>query len=92
MTPTGAVPDAALQAATADLEQLRQVLQRASHGTADPTEVGMALQDYWREHRGTLRSAAGALAEQLRGQALEALYGWRDQLGRQLDAKRGDKT
>ena len=92
MTPTDAAPDAALQAAIADLEELRQVLLRASRGTAETTEVKIALQDYWRDHRDALRSTARALADQMRAQTLEALYAWRDQLGEQLDAKRGSKA
>ena len=92
MTPTGTAPEAALQAAITDLEELRQVLLRATEGTAEPTEVRVALQNYWCDHKDTLRSTAGALADQMRAQTLKALYTWRAQLGGQLDAKRGNKA
>jgi hypothetical protein len=88
-----ATPGAAdLLAAMDDLEDLRRLLLRASHGTAEPTEVKTALETYWRDNAGTLRSTATAVAEQVRVQLLDALYTWRDQIGRQLDAQRRDKN
>lgn len=77
-----------VERATADLEDLRQLLERVGGGEIDPTEVRVALEAYWDAHRPVLVAIAAALGEQLRVQALQALYQWRAELGRSLPPRR----
>jgi len=77
-----------VERATADLEDLRQLLERAREGQIDPGELRMSLETYWRAHRPVLVALAAALGEQLRGQALQALYQWRAELARSQPPRR----
>lgn len=74
-----------LQQATADLEGLRDLFERAGRGDVSTGAVTDALQRYWHEHGPVLRATARALSEQVRAQALAELHEWRAQLGVQLD-------
>jgi hypothetical protein len=90
-TGSGQVPAESLEAATSDLERVREVLQSAARGQTGGTEVKEALQGYLDEHGQAIRAAASAVGEEVRLQALEQLYQWRAQLAAQFDdAKRTD--
>ena len=86
---TGAEPGQPIEAAQADLERLRDMLQRAAQGQADPTELKGSVQDYLSEHGPVLRTAAASLTEQARLQLLDELYKWRGQLDEQLQQRKG---
>jgi hypothetical protein len=77
-----------VERATADLEDLRRLLAGAGEGEIDPAELRMFLENYWRTHRPVLVALAAALGEQLRGQALQALYQWRAELARAQPPRR----
>jgi len=77
-----------VERATADLEDLRELLVRAGEGHVGPTELRASLETYWREHRPVLAAVATALAEQLRVQTLQALYQWRADLARSQPPRR----
>lgn len=81
-----------VDAAIADLDELRELLQRASRGDLDPDQVLEALRAYWRDHGPALRHAASAVGELVRLQALSELYKWRAQLAAQLQASRQSRT
>jgi hypothetical protein len=78
---------AMVDAAIADLDELRDLLQRASRGNLEPDQVLEALRAYWHDHGPVLRSVALSVGELVRLQALSELYKWRDQLGAQLRAR-----
>lgn len=71
-----------VERATADLEDVRQLLVRAGEGQIDPAELRMSLEAYWCAHRPVPVALAAALGEQVRGQALRALFQWRAELAR----------
>lgn len=73
-----------VEQATAELQNLRQLLMRAGEGQIDPTELRAALAAYWRANRPVLVALTAAVGEQLRAQALRALYEWRAELARTL--------
>jgi hypothetical protein len=77
-----------LQQATAELENLRQRLLRAGAGESDPAEVRAALAQYWHAHGPVLVAVATAVGEQVRAQALEALYQWRAEVARATRVRR----
>jgi hypothetical protein len=81
-------PAARMAVATADLEHLRDLLRRAGQGQAGAGEVTEALNRYWSDHRNTLKTAARAVGEEVRGQMLDRLYRMREQVGRQLAGQR----
>ena len=70
------------------MEQHDVLLERAREGQIDPGELRMSLETYWRAHRPVLVALAAALGEQLRGQALQALYQWRAELARSQPPRR----
>jgi hypothetical protein len=69
-----------VEAATSDLEQLKQLLLRASLGEVAADDLRDSLRSYWRTHRTVLSAAAASLGEQIRLQVLQKLYEWRAQL------------
>jgi hypothetical protein len=73
-----------VERATADLDDLHRQLVRAGEGHIDPTELRASAEAYWRAHRPVLVALAAELGEQLRAQALQALYQWRRELGQSL--------
>ena len=77
-----------VQQATAELENLRQRLLRAGEGESDPAEVRAALAQYWHAHGPILVAVAAAVGEQVRAQALEALYQWRAEVARVTRVRR----
>jgi hypothetical protein len=90
-TPTApGQPDRAAQmeAATADLEHLQDLLRRAAQGQAGGSEVMEWVRHYRSDHGDALKAAAGALGEEVRGQMLDQLYRMREQVERQLQGQR----
>ncbi|MEU4197787.1 hypothetical protein AB0E69_38230 [Kribbella sp. NPDC026611] len=88
---TGSGPSSAndpIERAVGDLEHLREVLQAAG----PPDELREALQSYWRTNRRVLTALAAAVGEQLRAQALQALYEWRTNLDDTLPSHRRPGT
>jgi hypothetical protein len=81
-------PAAQMEAATADLQHLQDLLRRAGQGQAGAGEVTESLNRYWSDHRDAFKIAARALGEEVRGQMLDQLYRMREQLGRQLEGQR----
>lgn len=81
-----------VEAAIADLDELRELLQRASRDDLDPDQVLEALRVYWRGHGPALRYAASAVGELVRLQALSQLYEWRAQLAAQLQTSRQSRA
>jgi hypothetical protein len=77
-----------IEQATADLDNLRQLLVRAGEGQIDPAELREALEAYWQTNRPVLVALAAALGEQLRVQTLQALCQWRAELARSLSSRR----
>jgi hypothetical protein len=75
----GARPEP-VETAVADLERLKETLQRAGRGEAGATEVQRAVTDYWRDHGDALTTVATAVGEQARSQMLAELYRWKAQL------------
>jgi hypothetical protein len=73
-----------VERATADLDDLHRQLIRAGEGQIDLTELRASADAYWRVHRPVLVAVAAALGEQLRAQALQALYQWQRELVRSL--------
>ena len=73
-----------VERATADLGDLHRQLIRAGEGEIDTAELRASAEAYWRVHRPVLVALAAALGEQLRAQALQALYQWQRELGRSL--------
>lgn len=73
-----------LEAATHDLERLRDRLQAAARGDASGQDLTDAVGRYWQEHQPTLHAAAESLTEEVRLRALDELYKWREQLDAQL--------
>lgn len=59
-------------------------MRNVARGEADLSEVQRSLTGYWTDHSQALAVAATAMSEEVRAQMLEQLYGWRDQLGRQV--------
>ncbi|PZF79467.1 hypothetical protein C1I92_30980 [Jiangella anatolica] len=80
----GRLDEPSLEAATADLERIRQRLRAAAKGDADADDVKDAVETYWHDHEAVLRTAAASLTEEVRLQALSELYRWREQLDTQL--------
>ena len=78
---------ATADAALADLNALRELLQRAGRSEVGPAQMTGAMRDYWHDHGPLVRRAASAAGEQLRLQALSELYKWRNQLSAQLQAR-----
>ncbi|MEV4266629.1 hypothetical protein [Kribbella sp. NPDC049584] len=73
-----------VERATADLDDLHRQLIRAGEGQIDTAELRASAEAYWRAHRPVLVALAAALAEQLRAQALQALYQWQRELARSM--------
>lgn len=86
------VPEEALEAAKNDLGRVREHLQAAAQGETDAQELKDAVEGYWREHEPVLRAAAASLTEEVRLQALEELYKWRERLNAQLQPGPGTAT
>jgi hypothetical protein len=76
-----------LEAATHDLERLRERLQAAARGDTSGRELTDAVGTYWQDHEPALRLAAASLTEETRLRALAELYRWREQLDAQLPKK-----
>jgi hypothetical protein len=85
----GTAAEESLEAATGDLERIRERLRAAAQGDADSQEVTDAVGAYWREHESALRAAATSLTEEVRLQALGELYKWREQLDAQVNREAG---
>lgn len=79
---------ARMEAATADLEHLQDLLRRAAQGQAGAGEVMKWVDHYRGDHGDALKAAAGALGEEVRGQMLEQLYRMHEQVERQLQGQR----
>ncbi|MBB5791571.1 hypothetical protein [Jiangella mangrovi] len=79
--------DESLEAATHDLERLREHLQAAARGDTSGQELTDAVGSYWQEHEPALRLAAASLTEEARLRALAELYRWRERLATQLPKK-----
>ena len=79
-------PREPLDIARADLEHIRETVQRATRGEVQPEDLKDTLQNYWREHGPTVKDAASSLTEEVRLQVLGELYKWREQLSAQLQA------
>jgi hypothetical protein len=73
------------ESATEALEELHHLLVAAGEGNVEPREVGAAVKVFWSNHGDMLRTAVSAVTEQVRLQALQELYKWRDQLADQLN-------
>ncbi|HEY4571517.1 MAG TPA: hypothetical protein VIH10_18735 [Kribbella sp.] len=77
-----------VERATTDLEHLRQLVLAAGREHVDPAELQAALLAYWRTNQPVLAALAAGVGEQLRLQALQALYEWRANLDRALRSQR----
>jgi hypothetical protein len=77
-----------VERAIADLEDLRQLLVRAGDGQIDPADLRVSLEAYWRAHRPVLVALTTAVGEQVRAQALQALYRWQTELARSIPPRR----
>jgi hypothetical protein len=88
----GREPGPSVEKAITDLERLRELLMRAGRGEVEAVELRQSLESYWRTNGATLTDAAWSLADQVRLQALQALYKWRAQLVQQLQAQRTSRT
>jgi hypothetical protein len=84
-----AEPHEALKEAGAELKRLKETLQRAGSGQTGAGELQRAVNDYMRDHREALTTAAAAVGEQVRSQMLAELYRWRAQL---LQQRAGGKS
>jgi hypothetical protein len=85
----GAAPQEAVEGAVAELERLKETLQRAGSGEVGAGELQRAVNDYVRDHRDALTTAAVAVGEQVRSQMLAELYRLRAQL---LQQRAGGKS
>ena len=77
-----------LQAAEADLANVRRTVLSAARGDADATELKDSVRNYLDQHGPVLRAAAAAVGEEVRRQLLDHLYRWRRQLDEQLGDRR----
>lgn len=87
----GRTEEESLQAATDDLQRIREQLQAAARGETGGHQVQDALATYWREHESVLRAAATSVTEEVRLQTLNELYKWREQLDAQLRREKGNQ-
>ena len=77
-----------LQAAEADLANVRQTVLSVARGDADAMELKDSVRSYLDQHGPVLRAAAAAVGEEVRRQLLDQLYRWRRQVEEQLGDRR----
>lgn len=78
----------AVAAAEAHSRHVRRAILNAESGSSDPRVIIETLREHWRDHGETYEAAGKIVLDQLRLGLLAQLYGWRQQLSRQLESQR----
>jgi hypothetical protein len=76
-----------VQAATADLERLQQLLLRATRGDIELIEVRESLEKYWNTYGTVLAGVAASSGDEVRLRTLQELYKWHEHLAQLQQAR-----